>query len=552
VAAHHDDLAEAIPPGCAGVAFARHASDQSSLMAWRPAQPRLETWAGDPLKRVTGVGRISPRKSFELWQQRTQDKSAPWPHETADSCKTMLAILCEVGWTLNRRRAEQAAHEARRAAQGAKAKLEYKALHDALTDLPNRRYLETYLHRIKTQVSPPGTRIAALHLDLDRFKSINDTMGHAMGDIALQHVARALQAETRETDFTCRLGGDEFIVIACERTDEVALCNLSKRIISEFSKPLSIDGEIINLGASIGIAYAPSTGFDPAALLSRADIALYEAKRSGGGRFCFASDEMEQERIKRRRLGDDVQRGFAAGEFEMYFQLQFAAGSRAVAGAEALLRWHHPIHGTLTPYAFLEAAEDIGLIEKLDAFAVDAALDAHAKWAAAGLNVPKLSVNVSSRRLQNLDVTSLVAERPEIPDIIAFELLESMDLNEMDAINRWKIEKIREAGIALEVDDFGSGHTSILSLMRIKPDRIKIDRDLVIPAINDGAALEIVRSIVTIAHSLGIAVTAEGIETEQHAKLMEQLGCDVLQGFGLARPRDVATILRQHQMSGSA
>jgi EAL domain-containing protein (putative c-di-GMP-specific phosphodiesterase class I) len=229
-------------------------------------------------------------------------------------------------------------------------------------------------------------------------------------------------------------------------------------------------------------------------------------------------------------------RGFEAQEFELFYQLQFAAVSRQVSGAEALLRWNHPERGLLTPLDFMAAAEEIGVIEKLDAFSVQSALEARHSWAQLGFDVPKISVNVSARRLKEMNVSQLVAQYPDMAGRIAFELLETIDLNTVDSVSKWNIQALQDAGIDLEIDDFGTGHTSILSLVQLKPNRIKIDKDLVLPAPESLTARDVVRSIVSIARTLNIGVTAEGVETEAHADLMRDLGCDTLQGYALARP----------------
>lgn len=537
VSAFFPELGQSMLPNCAGVAIVRNPAHETSLLVSRRAVPRLESWAGDPEKRVTDMGRLSPRASFELWQAETKDKAASWPTAHQETLFPILTLLTDVGWTMKRRKAEMTAKLATAQAEKAAEELAYWALHDALTDLPNRRYLERALDKLSEH--PGGrnaSRIAALHMDLDRFKSVNDHLGHSAGDKVLVHVADVLRSLRRQTDFVARLGGDEFIILAHSQVEKEQLAELAESIISALSWPLEIDGQIVRIGASVGIAVAPAHSIKPSDLLSRADVALYEAKRLGRGRFQFVSDRMEHDRAERRRLGEEAMEGLERNEFELFFQPQYDAATRDVAGAEALLRWNHPERGLLTPDVFMPAATEVGVVDKLDNLAIARALEARETWEKAGLMVPKVSVNISAKRLRDIDVKAMVIEDPRIPKYIAFELLETMDLNEIDSASRWNIAAIRDAGIELEIDDFGTGHTSILSLLQLRPARLKIDKDLVLPAIDSETVHDLIRLIVRIAQTLKVGVTAEGVETLAHASLMTELGCDRLQGYAFARP----------------
>lgn len=545
IVAHFPGLTGALLPDCAGVAMVRNSTRSCSIFAWRPAVQRTITWAGDPQKRVPEHGSLSPRASFERWQDQTAERSAPWSRGHEIIFSAMLDILSEVGWMLERRRAERRADSARAEAERAIGELEHASLHDDLTDLPNRRYLDRKLQYASSRAIRNGAdRIAALHLDLDRFKAINDTLGHATGDDVLVHVAKTLRNNKRETDFVARVGGDEFVLIAYDNLEEPQLAALAQDLIDVLSQPIRIEDQQVSFGASVGIAISPLHELKPAALLSRADIALYESKRRGRGRYCFVSDEMAEARIERRMLGEDVLRGFEAQEFELYYQLQFAADDRRIVGAEALLRWNHPLRGVLSPDLFIAAAEEVGVITKLDALSVRSALETRAAWSEQGVDVPKISLNVSSRRLKDMDVSQMVTENPGIAGCIAFELLETIDMNTIDNVSRWNLKKFKEAGITIEIDDFGTGHTSILSLLEVRPDRIKLDKDLVLPAPESKTNRVLIQSIVRIAKTLDIGVTAEGVETEAHITLLRDLGCDTLQGYVLARPMSAGAVLR--------
>lgn len=541
IAGHFPDLAGALLPDCAGITLIGNSARMSTMTAWRPAIATAISWAGDPNKRVSATGQLRPRASFERWQEESTDKCMPWTAGHEDMLKVLLNILSEVGWALEKRKAERRALSAREQIERARDELEHASLHDALTDLPNRRFLDKTLAQF-AKAGGGADRIAALQIDLDRFKVINDTLGHPAGDMVLVHVADVLRRQRRESDFVARVGGDEFVLIARDDLGEDKLADLAQGIIDTLSRPILIAGEQVSFSASIGIAVTPLVGLMPETFLSRADIALYEAKRNGRARFCFVSDEMEQARIERRKLGEDVLRGFEAHEFELFYQLQFAATDGRITGAEALMRWNHPDLGIIGPKDFMEAAEDIGVIEKLDKFSVHSALEVQRTWAAQGLVVPKISVNISARRLKEMNVCGMLQSHPDMAGRIAFELLETVDLNTLDSVSQWNIQNLQDAGIKLEIDDFGAGHTSILSLVRMQPDRLKIDKDLVLPAPESQTARDVIRSIVSIAKTLNIGVTAEGVETEAHAGLMRDLGCDTLQGYALARPMSAEEI----------
>ncbi|MFW2589743.1 EAL domain-containing protein [Sagittula sp. SSi028] len=545
--AYFPDLGDPIHALCAGVSYAYNGDEPGSLLALRPPQDRMETWAGDPAKRASATGRLRPRNSFELWQARTKDKSAPWDEAQTNRTIIVKTMLSEIVWILRQRRSELEAHNARITAEAARQEMEHNALHDALTGLPNRWYLNRHLQQVAEINADPSAYVAALHIDLDRFKSINDRFGHAVGDAVLRHVANRLNVVKRAEDFAARLGGDEFVIIAHNTPDREDLERLCADIIGDLARPFEIKHQIFEVGASIGVDCAALSGLDRDALLARADTAMYESKRNGRGQVSFVSERMAQLQSEKNQLADDILIGLKQQQFQFFFQLQYDAVTRNVVGAEALIRWDHPTRGLMPPMSFLPLAVEIGAMGALDALAVDAAVAARQMWQDAGFYVPKVSVNISAQRLAEMDVSALIKRYPHLGDIISFELLEVLDLNEIDETSVANIERARAQGISLEIDDFGTGHTSILGLIRLKPNRIKIDKNLVIPAVQSATAREVVRSIVAIARSLNIGITAEGVETEAHASLMQRLGCDTLQGYGLAVPMNADRVITHMQ-----
>jgi len=416
--------------------------------------------------------------------------------------------------------------------EAAKASIEYNALHDPLTGLPNRRFLDDMLARHKS-----GEPVAVLHIDLDRFKQINDTLGHAAGDAMLVHAAQVLRTNVEDDEFVARIGGDEFVVVTGNVSGAGYLAALADRIIREMKKPVEYEGHECRFGVSIGIASSAMHEADPRRLLMDADIALYRAKSRGRSRYEFFTAVLQAEIVTNKRIADDILSGLERREFVPYYQPQFDARTLDITGVEALVRWRHPERGTLAPESFLDIAEELNVVATIDRMVLEAALQDRARWKARGVDVPQLSVNVSSRRLHDEDLVAGLRELAIEPGTVAFELVESIYLDESDdTIVAWNIDRIKELGIDIEIDDFGTGYASVVSLMRLKPARLKIDRQLVLPILDSPAQRQLLASIIDIGRSLGIETIAEGVETIRHAELLARLGVDALQGFAFARP----------------
>jgi len=295
-------------------------------------------------------------------------------------------------------------------------------------------------------------------------------------------------------------------------------------------------------GASIGIAKA-SAGIDPGQLLINADIALYRAKRNGRNCAAYFTDELQAEVIFSKQCADDILNGLERGEFVPFYQPQFDASSLDLIGVEALARWNHPQRGLLTPDKFLPVAEDLNAVGSIDRAILERALVDLAGWDRIMLGIPKLSVNVSARRLGDKKLIENLKSLPIQPGRVSFELLESNFLDEGNDIISFNIDGIKKMGIDIDIDDFGSGHASIVSLLRLSPNRMKIDRQLVAPVVRSEQQRRLLRSIVDIGKSQGIEVCAEGVESARHAEILRDIGCDCLQGFYFARPMPVAELV---------
>jgi diguanylate cyclase (GGDEF)-like protein len=436
------------------------------------------------------------------------------------------------------RRAKQQADIRNSELEAARIRIEHNALHDSLTGLPNRRYLDEVLKRHAADGYHGSGSIALLHIDLDRFKQINDTLGHAAGDAMLIHASKVLRANCRETDFVARIGGDEFVILSSAGSSDARLKLIADRIVREMRRPALHDGHEVRFGVSIGVAVSRSAGIDVKQLLVNADIALYRAKALGRNRHEFFSESLQAEVVHTKRVADEILKGLDTHAFFAHYQPQFDAHTLELIGVEALARWRHPDGTIKTPDYFMDVAEELNVVAQIDKLILEQALKDLARWDAKGLCVPRVSVNVSLRRLHDEGLVESLRSLPLQPGRVAFELVESIYLDESDGIVAWNIDQIKEMGIDIEIDDFGTGYASIVSLQKLHPRRLKIDRQLINPIIEEPSQRQLVASIVDIGKSMDIEIVAEGVETMQHAEILRGLGCEVLQGYALARPMD--------------
>ncbi len=428
----------------------------------------------------------------------------------------------------------------------ARLQMEHNSRHDVLTSLPNRRYLDERVFGDQADIHPT----ALIHIDLDRFKHINDTMGHAAGDAMLIHAADVLRQTTRQgdderdSDIVARVGGDEFVVITTGPITRERLTAMADRIIKFMREPVPFENQSCRFGASIGIAL--NTADNPTSnnqLLIDADLALYRAKKRGRNRYEFFDASLKAEIVSHKQLADEILVGLESHQFVPHFQPQFDAKTLDITGVEALARWDHPTRGVLLPAEFLETADDLSVVPLIDRMILDQTLFQSKRWEAAGLNIPKKSVNVSAGQLNDPELLSRLDGLPIKPGELSFELLESIFLDDENETVSRNIEQLASLGIEIELDDFGTGYASIISLMQLNPSRLKIERRLVQPIVSSPRQRRIVASIIEIGRSLGINVTAEGVETMEHVAVLRDLGCQTLQGFALAKPMTSAELI---------
>jgi diguanylate cyclase (GGDEF)-like protein/PAS domain S-box-containing protein len=413
--------------------------------------------------------------------------------------------------------------------------LEYQALHDALTGLPNRSLFGDRLRQALLAARRNQNMFGVLLLDLDRFKDINDALGHDRGDTLLQEVTARLRGTLRATDTIARLGGDEFAVLTTDAKHPDDVVATARKVLAALEGPFSIADQTVETGASIGIAMYPVHGDDPTTLLRRADVAMYVAKRSGGGHAVYAP-EQESQTLRRSGLAGELRRSIPQGELELHYQPQVTLATGAINSVEALVRWNHPREGVLPPDRFIPMAEEMGIIHPLTAWVLDTALAQLCKWLAAGLDVT-VSVNVSPRTIEDHSLEEIVGRALVTSQAEARRLtLEITEGVAMAAAAGKALNRLSEMGVRLSLDDFGTGYSSLLYLMRLPLDEIKIDRSFIAALASDPDSGAIVRSAVGLGHNLGLRVIAEGLQDRESEAILRESGCDAAQGFLTGRP----------------
>jgi diguanylate cyclase (GGDEF)-like protein len=387
-------------------------------------------------------------------------------------------------------------------------KIEAISLEDPLTKLPNRRSMESVAETLLLKTPLKNREIAFLHIDLDKFKEINDRFGHSAGDHVLRKVASTLQKTIGQDQFVARTGGDEFVAIVTNQKNREDLVRLAEKLIGQLNLPMVYRNQHCHIGASIGISFVDDTNCTASQLLCNADIALYYAKRAGRNRVETFSSQMGLEAEERRKLHGEILEALDKGEFIPYFQPQFCASTLKLTGVEALVRWNHPVRGILTPPAFLSAAEELGRVAEIDRLVLEKSVAIVEEWEQRGFCVPRLSVNVSSSRLNEPYLVEAVESLNLQRNFLAFELLESIFLDETSQQVEQNLARLADLGVEIEIDDFGTGYASLAGLLNIRPDRLKIDRQLIMDIEEDETIFELVKSVVVIADCMNIEAVA--------------------------------------------
>lgn len=413
--------------------------------------------------------------------------------------------------------------------------IRYLAHYDPLTGLANRvtfndKLTDALMRRERTE-----EKIAVMFLDLDRFKEVNDTLGHSVGDALLVEFASRLKKCVRNTDIISRLSGDEFAIALLDIQDTEQVRKSVSRIFNRMALPFKLEGHDVNCSVSIGIAIGPEDGKDTNGLLKCADMALYNAKDDGRNTSSFFHNEMDELLQHRRKIETELRHALANDEFEMYFQPQYDLQSGEMSGCESLIRWNHPELGTVAPGHFISIAEESGLIVPIGEWTLRAACKTAAGWS----KPYKVAVNVSPVQFRRTNVVALVqdvlAETGLPANRLELEITEAILMADTDKVME-ELSNLRELGISIAMDDFGTGYSSLGYLSRFVFDKIKIDRSFMKDIESEGTATAIISTIITLGNSLGMSIVAEGVETQKQADYLRELDCGYVQGYFFGRP----------------
>jgi diguanylate cyclase (GGDEF)-like protein len=419
--------------------------------------------------------------------------------------------------------------------------MEHRALHDSLTGLPNRALLSDRFEQALRGAERDGTSVGLLLLDLDRFKEVNDTFGHHYGDELLRQIGPRLAGVLRGTDTIARLGGDEFAVLLMNVHGVDDATNVATELLGALAMPFNVEGVDLDVEASVGVVMSGEHGQDAVTLMQRADIAMYVAKAQHLGVFVYDPSADGHSATKLALVGD-LRRALVSGELLLHYQPKVSVRTGEVVGAEALVRWQHPVHGLVFPDAFIPLAERTGLINPLTRYVLDAALKQARTWFDAGRPLP-IAVNLSARNLHDLRFADEVAELMALHDVPAglFELEVTESAIMIDPVRALQtLERLSALGVRLSLDDFGAGYTSLSQLKDLPISELKIDRSFVMSMIENSRDSLIVQSVISLGHSLDLTLVAEGVENEDALTALAGFGCDVFQGYHMSRPIPIA------------
>lgn len=418
-------------------------------------------------------------------------------------------------------------------------RIAHQANHDALTGLPNRNLLNDRISQALAQARRSDQHVAVLFLDLDGFKFVNDSYGHAFGDALLCTVAARLEVVTRESDTVARLGGDEFVILLPSLARSEDAVQVAEKVLESFTVQISQDGRDLHLSASIGISVFPQDGDSSDLLLQRADVAMYRAKANGRNGFKSYSVEMGAQAQDRMEIESALRFALERRQFELHYQPQVAGATGQIVGVEALLRWRHPTLGMVSPARFVPVAEETGLIIQIGEWVLRTATAQAMAWRAGGHTGLGVAVNMSAKQFQQQDVPALVRDvldRTGLPArCLELELTESALMHDTDAAVE-TMRQIKTLGVRLALDDFGTGYSSLSYLKRFPIDVLKIDQSFTFEVTSDDGAASITRAIIAMARSLNMTTVAEGVETRAQLEFLGALGCDVMQGYHISRP----------------
>jgi diguanylate cyclase (GGDEF)-like protein/PAS domain S-box-containing protein len=469
--------------------------------------------------------------------------SGPWTHILRDGRKIQVEVSAHT-ISFEGRRARFSLVQDVTERQQLHHRLLHQAHHDMLTGLPNRLLLLDRMEQALASAARRGKKAAVMCMDLDRFKQINDTYGHTVGDLCLKHVAERLKSRLRAEDTVARSGGEEFTIVVGDLVSAEDATRIVDDLLAALRKPLVADQYPIDLTASFGIAMYPDHGTDAAELWRNADAAMYRVKRSGGNDFVLVSQEISQSTTEANELELFMRRALKEGGLELYYQPEYGRDGE-ICGLEALLRLHHPKYGMVSPERFIPIAEESGLIVPLGNWVLREVCRQSKEWGSQGLAAPRIAINVSPLQFMRMDfsrqVRQAVMETGVAADTLEIEMTETTVMRNLDDLAR-QMRELAEIGVHFSVDDFGTGYSSLQHLHQLPIERLKIDRSFIERVCEPNGTSALVQAILSLAHSLGLEVVAEGVEREQQAECLAQMQCDVMQGFFFAPPQRAAEI----------
>jgi diguanylate cyclase (GGDEF)-like protein len=429
------------------------------------------------------------------------------------------------------------------------------ACFDCLTGLANRSMFMRELDIRLSRANREGHTLALMFIDLDRFKNVNDSLGHCAGDEMLRIIANRLTRVLRKTDFLARLGGDEFVILIDDRGGPETLQILAERLLTQLRRPMDLMNTVVQSSGSVGIALYPGDGEDAATLIRCADTAMYQAKARGKNNFQFFAAELAHRASDRFTMQSDLHDALDLGELRLHYQPLFDADSGRCCGVEALVRWQHASKGLLLPGEFLPLAQESGMMARIGSWVIASACQQVRSWRAAGIWVPRCSVNlglqefISEQLLDNIAVA--LASAGIEPEALQLEITEHQLMADPKRV-QWQIHRLRKLGVTLAIDDFGTGYSSLSHLKQLSAGTLKIDRSFIKGLPRDHESAAIVGAVVAMAHTLGMKVVAEGVETEDQLEMVRQLGCDQVQGFLLGRPLAAGQLAAHLKSAGTS
>jgi len=419
--------------------------------------------------------------------------------------------------------------------------IRHMAWHDSLTGLANRNLLSERLDEALKLARRLEKKVAVMILDLDKFKPVNDLHGHATGDKLLKVVAERLIKCAREVDTVARLGGDEFAIVFTNIEDDANIITIADRIIHSIQQPLEIDGNVIQIGTSIGISFFPGDSDTPTELIRMADVALYQAKEDGRRVFRLYDPQMDAETKVQKQIEMDLNKALENDELLLHYQPQFDATTGEMVGTEALIRWLHPENGMISPYNFIPIAELCGLMIPIGQWVLNTACIAAKGWQDQGLPKIRICVNISARQFHADNFVETIEHAIKLsnlnPKWLELEITEGMVIKNAESVIT-KLQGLKALGVYLSIDDFGTGYSSLAYLKRFPVNKLKIDQSFIRNIHEDQDDAAITDAVIRLGHSLGLTVVGEGVETEEHVKILQEKGCDVFQGYHFCRPID--------------